>query len=212
MAKATNLNQDHKSISNGHCDELHEFILNMQQSGWATSSAWTRKMQKFTHQSYITASGITQDGTALPALHGRRLRLLQSSSTRQATLPARFSHTCRLGAGQRCVSLSICTLEVGLASLNQPTAHGPLAVGHVEDAWDVALAACIAAQRSQGAHSTYASCFKVGPAEREVEEGFPPGMPYYLRHTSRFNNHTHARSLRLRCCSIPFAACPTLHT
>ena len=89
----------------------------------------------------------------------------------------------------------------------------PLAMGHVEDAWDAALAACIAAQRPEGAHSTYASCFKVGPAEREVEEGFPPEMPYYFRHTSRFNDHKHARSLmRLRCCSTPFAACPTLHT
>jgi hypothetical protein len=37
-------------------------------------------------------------------------------------------------------------------------------------------------------------------------------MPYYFRHTSRFRNHQHARALmRLRCCSPPFAASPTLH-
>ena len=93
------------------------------------------------------------------------------------------------------------------------TSQGRLAVAHVEDAWDAALAAYIASQRPAGAHATYASCFKVGPAEREVEEGFPPEMPYYFRHTSRFNHHEHARALmRLRCCSTPFAACPTLHT
>ena len=37
-------------------------------------------------------------------------------------------------------------------------------------------------------------------------------MPQYFRHTSRFRNHQHARALmRLRCCSPPFAASPTLH-
>lgn len=37
-------------------------------------------------------------------------------------------------------------------------------------------------------------------------------MPYYFRHTSRFREHQHVRALmRLRCCSDPFAASPTLH-
>jgi hypothetical protein len=36
-------------------------------------------------------------------------------------------------------------------------------------------------------------------------------MPYYFRHTSRFERE-HVRALmRLRCCSDPFAASPTLH-
>jgi hypothetical protein len=35
-------------------------------------------------------------------------------------------------------------------------------------------------------------------------------MPHYFRHPSSFHAHKHARALmRLRCCSTPFAACPS---
>jgi hypothetical protein len=44
----------------------------------------------------------------------------------------------------------------------------------------------------------------------DKEQGFPEKMPFYFRHTSRLNRE-HAQALmRLRCCSDPFAACPSL--
>ena len=50
------------------------------------------------------------------------------------------------------------------------------------------------------------------PADAHPERGFPPDMPHYFRHTSQYRAHEHARALmRLRCCSDPFAASPTLH-
>ena len=37
-------------------------------------------------------------------------------------------------------------------------------------------------------------------------------MPWYLRHTSRFHDLSHAKCLmRVRCCSTNLAACPTNH-
>ena len=56
------------------------------------------------------------------------------------------------------------------------------------------------------------AAFAPSPADARPEPGFPPGMPYYYRHASHFGAHTHVRALmRLRCCSDPFAASPTLH-
>jgi hypothetical protein len=44
----------------------------------------------------------------------------------------------------------------------------------------------------------------------DKEQRFPEKMPFYFRHTSRFNRE-HARALmRVRCCSDPFAASPFL--
>jgi hypothetical protein len=80
-------------------------------------------------------------------------------------------------------------------------------------AWDHALAnrAARAVQRG-GACAEYEACFAAGDADEVPEAGFPSRMPYYFRHTSRFRNHQHARALmRLRCCSPPFSASPTLH-
>ena len=83
-------------------------------------------------------------------------------------------------------------------------------------AWDATMkarAAAAAAARTGGAHTLYETCFAPVPADHVEEPGFPAEMPFYFRHTSLLTNHQHARSLmRLRCCSTPFAACPTLHT
>ena len=76
-----------------------------------------------------------------------------------------------------------------------------------------ARTAAVAAARIGGATAEYVACFAPAPGDLAEEPGFPPEMPFYFRHTSRFNSHLHARALmRLRCCSTPFAACPTLHT
>ena len=49
-------------------------------------------------------------------------------------------------------------------------------------------------------------------ADAHSERGFPSSMAHYYRHTSHYRSHEHARALmRLRCCSDPFAASPTLH-
>jgi hypothetical protein len=84
----------------------------------------------------------------------------------------------------------------------------------VTQAWDHALIARTdaAALGGGGARAEYATHFAVPEGQGEAEPGFPPRMPHYFRHTSRFRNHQHARALmRLRCCSPPFAASPTLH-
>jgi hypothetical protein len=119
--------------------------------------------------------------------------------------------------------------------------HLPLG-DHVFGAWDEALlSACEGAEARGGAtaehsdngetatahllpcyrlatkYTEYAAHFAFQAAgrleERLAEEpGFPGGMSYYFRHTSRFRAHTHARVLmRLRCCSTPLRGCPSLH-
>ena len=86
----------------------------------------------------------------------------------------------------------------------------------VLEAWDESFrahTAAAAAARPAGARAQYLATFAVTDTEREAESGFPSDMPYYFRHTSHFHNTLHARALmRVRCCSTPFAACPTLHT
>lgn len=80
-------------------------------------------------------------------------------------------------------------------------------------AWDEAFRShtqAAAAANPTGARAAYLSSFADTPTDRE--RGFPPQMPYYFRHTSHFHRHTHAQALmRLRCCSTPFAACPSNH-
>ena len=86
----------------------------------------------------------------------------------------------------------------------------------VLQAWDEAFrahTAAAAAAHPAGVRAQYLATFAVTDAEREVESGFPSDMPYYFRHTSHFHNTLHASALmRVRCCSPPFAASPTLHT
>ena len=63
-------------------------------------------------------------------------------------------------------------------------------------------------RRGGSSHAAFAPT----AADDSPEPGFPRRMPYYYRHTSLFRAHAHARALmRLRCCSDPFAASPTLH-
>jgi len=79
-------------------------------------------------------------------------------------------------------------------------------------AWDAALQnrAAADAARPGSVGAAYAA-FAPTPADGVREPGFPDAMPFYFRHTSRFE-HEHVRALmRLRCCSDPFAASPTLH-
>ena len=67
------------------------------------------------------------------------------------------------------------------------------------------------ASRPRLVAAAYAA-FAAFPADAQIEPGFPPGMPCYYRRAS-FKAHTHVRALmRLRCCSDPFAASPTLHS
>lgn len=59
----------------------------------------------------------------------------------------------------------------------------------------------------------YMQCYAIRPDDQVEEDGFPADMPYYFKHTSRFNTHAHARTLmRVRCVSYPLAACPTSFT
>ena len=93
-----------------------------------------------------------------------------------------------------------------LQTLRRPLAHWPLA------AWDGAVGQRFASARAN-ALAAYRDSFALGPKELPKERGFPPQMPTYFRHTSSFRHQDHVRALmRVRCCSTPFAACPTLHT
>ena len=85
----------------------------------------------------------------------------------------------------------------------------PIVVAAWDEAWDRQAVAAVA---GGVVHAAYAAAFAPLPCDCEAEPGFPASMPYYFRHTARFHNHEHARALmRLRCCSTPFAACPTRH-
>ena len=116
--------------------------------------------------------------------------------------------------------LSTVTQAAAAAAAGQPAAlaalSGSIKPGRAADAWDEALKAHVtgrAAASPAGAHATYLECFAATRAEHRDEPGFPPEMPEYFRHTTRFNSAQAARALmRLRCCSTPFAACPTLHS
>ena len=91
-------------------------------------------------------------------------------------------------------------------TLRCPLTHLPLA------AWDGAVKQRMESARAN-ALAAYRDSFALGPKELPCERGFPPQMPLYFRHTSAFRHHDHVRALmRVRCCSTPFAACPTLHT
>ena len=93
-----------------------------------------------------------------------------------------------------------------LQTLRCPLTHLPLA------AWDGAVKQRMESARAN-ALAAYRDSFALGPKELPCERGFPPQMPLYFRHTSAFRHHDHVRALmRVRCCSTPFAACPTLHT
>jgi hypothetical protein len=110
------------------------------------------------------------------------------------------------------------TNQLGHADTHGPGAllplNVPLPLTEVWGAWDAALARRTPTSgRSSGATAAaYAQHFKVhrSAPDCDKEQGFPEKMPFYFRHTSRFNRE-HTRSLmRLRCCSDPFAACPSL--
>jgi hypothetical protein len=79
-------------------------------------------------------------------------------------------------------------------------------------AWDAALQNRAAADAARpGSVGAACAAFAPTPADRVREPGFRDAMPYYFRHTSRFERE-HVRALMcLRCCSDPFAASPTLH-
>lgn len=58
-----------------------------------------------------------------------------------------------------------------------------------------------------GAVCDYATHSLMRSEDEFEEEGFPPDMPHYVRHTGRYNL-AHTRSLaRIRCCSSPLAGC-----
>jgi hypothetical protein len=81
--------------------------------------------------------------------------------------------------------------------------------GYEALAWDAALQnrAAADAARPGSVGAAYAA-FAPTPVDRVREPGFSDAMPYYFRHTSRFERE-HVRALmRLRCCSDPFAARP----
>jgi hypothetical protein len=95
----------------------------------------------------------------------------------------------------------------GLAGYRERLGREPL------EAWDAALASRVETARLRGgATAAYVDTFAIPPGVGEAEPGFLPHMPYYFRHPSSFHAHEHARALmRLRCCSTPFAACPSRH-
>lgn len=96
--------------------------------------------------------------------------------------------------------------------LREPLGGGALA------ARDEALRVSTAVRVILGPGGARAAClpvclcaFAVTADEQAADPGFPPDMPYYFRHTSRLRHPLRTRALmRLRCCSMPFAACPTL--
>ena len=77
-------------------------------------------------------------------------------------------------------------------------------------AWDAAMTnRWEAAVREGGPVAEYAAGPALRAADHEQEDGFPPEMPFYIRHTSLFNPE-HARALmRVRCCSSANSACST---
>ena len=97
----------------------------------------------------------------------------------------------------------------GVASLQ------PVPVSDVLQAFDDAMSAYTLNHAQRSAMSAaitraYVHSFAQQPDQQVEEAGFPPAMPYYFRHTARFNNHNHARALMcVRCVSTPFAACPS---
>ena len=85
-----------------------------------------------------------------------------------------------------------------------------LSLDVVMEAWDAALQERwnAAAATPHSAVADYVSSAAMRPADCWDEDGYPSDMPLYVRHTSRFHNREHVRSLmRLRCGSLPLAAC-----
>ena len=119
-----------------------------------------------------------------------------------------------------------CGAAVGayLVGVLRTLEHGPdalagmrvqLAEGSVVGAWDELTALRTAENAARpGAIAEYVQCFAhlEGIMDEHMGDGYPATMPYYFRHTARFQNQAHARALmRLRCCSAPYAACATSH-
>ena len=112
-------------------------------------------------------------------------------------------------------------LRGALGSVRRALAGGPQASAALRTklrdpalaAWDEAYKADWAARAAvPGKVAAAYAAFAPTAADDSPEPGFPRRMPYYYRHTSLFRAHAHARALmRLRCCSDPFAASPTLH-